>query len=294
MSAFCYACKKMHKLDAAVKAHNIDLSSPFVGILEEAFKLGRVAYEEKRIEERGTLDQETMYLSQAGDECQRQMVKKRANHPVTDPPDIYSLMNFKVGDAVQRAVTDVLANLGGEIIEEHHVSIEHGEMTATGRSDLLIDIPRDVVEKLGYDPGRVDEHNLIEVKATGESAMVSMIGNGEAGKKGHRSQINQYVHASKLGLMPYEYDRAWLVYFVPLQAKGQPNIFPFEIGYSPALATSDLDWLEAAEKLAQKGEVPPIPPEYMAQYEAKKKVPVWPCGYCAFERDCWGEVLGKR
>lgn len=293
MPAFCYTCKKYHKLDQAVKAHRSDvLDSPFVPLMTRAFEMGRELSDKKRLEERGTLDQETMYLSQAGNECLKQAVWARQNHPVSNPLDIWSLMNFEVGDAVQAALARVLTHLGGTLIEEHHVEVPHGGSVATGRSDFLLDIPKEVITELGLDGTGVDENNLIEVKATGESAMVNLIGNGQHGRQSHRDQLNQYLHASHLGLMPggRVYDRAWLIYHVPLQPKGQPNIFPFEIGYSPARAIGNLDWLMEAERMALAGETPDIPASYIQSYEKKGKVPVFPCEYCQFEDDCWKEV----
>lgn len=299
MPSFCYTCRKNHDLKAATKAHPISpAGDPFVALLKVAFEKAREADQAKRLEERGTLDKETMYLSD-GVECLRQIVWARQNREVTNPPDIYSLMNFQVGHAVQEAVARVLTHLGGELIEEHHIDVEVDGSHVTGRSDFLLDIPRSVLESLNLGGAELPEHNLIEIKATGEAAMVAMLGRGEEGKDGHRRQLNRYTHASRLGLMgDRKYEGGWLTYFVPLLPKGQPNFFPFWVPYNPALATGDLDYLAHADRMATAGEDPGIPPEFLQAYENSKKSPkmppVWPCQYCPFLETCWEEVFLGR
>lgn len=301
MPSFCFQCKKNHKMSVAVNTHDYGdaTDNAFTDLIRLAFTKGREKHEAERLKERGTLDKQTMYLSDAGTECMRQLVLGRMPNPnITNPPDIFSLMNFAVGNAVQDAVAKVLGYLGAEVwmIEEDHVTIVHDDMKATGRSDVLIDVPAEVLRVLELVPReqKLPEHNLLEVKATGESAMISMISNGERGRDSHIRQLNEYMHASHLGLMPEGriYSEALLAYFVPLLPKGEPNIFVFRHEYNPARATGDLDFMAHAERLALKGEVPPIPVEFIQARDKnkKKQPPNWPCGYCSFRDGCWEGV----
>ena len=287
MPAYCVSCKKYHSIKKAVEVHGCSaIDSPFIPLVTKAFEMGRALDQAKRLEERGTMDKENMYLSDSVD-CILQLVRTRRNVVETNPPDIYSLMNFQVGHAVQAAVSQVLSYLGGELIEEAHLSVEHpGAVNPiTSRSDILIDIPAKVMEEMGITDERLAANNLLEIKATGDRAMTTMISNGKEGNDGHRRQTNRYIHASKLGAMPNGkvYEDAWLTYVVPLVPKGEPSVFPFYIPYNAAQAVGDLDYIAHAEKLALSDAEVPMPPEYAKE----SKPPNWPCRYCPTMDLCW-------
>lgn len=293
MPAFCIHHRKYHTLKKAVELHGCSaMDSPFIPLLMKAFEMGRERDLEKRREEKGTDEKQNMYLSDSI-ECMKALVNGRRNVPPTNPPDIWSLMNFKVGEYVQAGVTEVLANLGGELIEEAHLEVEFEGGKASGRSDVLLSIPREVMEKLGLaDHPEVQDDNLLEIKATGERSMVTMISNGKEGQDSHRRQCNRYAHASQLGKMPNGkvYGGTWLTYFIPLVPKGEPNIFPFYVPYNEKQALGDLEFLAEAEWLAASGVHVPVPEFLIDRSKGKPKLANFPCHYCSWQGGCEEEI----
>lgn len=281
-------------LKQAVEQHGSPAATgPIVTLVEHAFELDYEEGQKKRLKERGTLDKQTMYVSNLGEECIRKLYFNRSNEPVTNPLTVDSLMNFMVGHAVEESVAKMLGWLGCEVIQEHHIALEHDGTKTTGRVDFLIDVPREVLEKLNLVQdvhGRgLPENMLVELKATSSKAMIAMIVYQEAGKDGHRHQLNGYLHASKEGLLPKEYDTGFLVYVIKDATKGSPNIFAYRHDYDPEMIAGDLGMMAYVEKIVEAGDDPGIPVALEEKAAKNKgKPPVWPCGYCSFETRCWG------
>lgn len=180
-----------------------------------------------------------------------------------------SLMNFLVGHSVEEAMAAIFEMRGARIIREVRVEIPTPATSVSGRVDFLIEINDDTQSKA-----------IVELKSTSSRAMGMMLRNGEQGKEDHRRQLNLYLHASRLGLLPDQYSHGYLVYIVKDGIKGEPVAHSWRVDYDEQQALDDLASLDGAKQLADANLVPPIPTGY-----SRSK---FPCSYCGYRSLCWG------
>jgi hypothetical protein len=240
-------------------------------LLERGLWAARDAEQAARLADRGTLDKLNPHISDAG-KCPRQVFLSLRNVPETDPLTADSLVNFGIGHAVEEWFANILMAQGAEILREVRVEIPAGNTKVSGRSDFLVRLP--------YGQRQV----LIELKSASSRSMSFGIKKGEQGKDDHRRQLNLYLHASQLGLLPEgwgPFDEGYLVYGVKDATKGEPPFFPYLVAYDEDLALNDLRNLAQLHAVAKLGGDIPIPDE---SYTKRK----FPCGWCSYATHCHG------
>lgn len=231
--------------------------------LREILRSGLVALEERkrqqRIAERGDGDKHNPFVSDAG-KCFRQVVYSLMNAEMTNPPTEDALMNFLVGHCVEEAWAEILTAAGAEYVREERVRIPAGDTFVTGRKDFTSGTLlrwRDAIT---------------ELKSTNSRAMGWMLKKGEHGKDEHRRQLNLYLYHDDL-------PAGYLVYLVKDTTKGEPILHAFRVEIDREQAENDIATMTEADKLAKRGELPPIPEEYA-------KRPNFPCSYCSWSTQC--------
>ena len=253
-----------------------------VSLIEEGLAKENEQGQQARLEERGTLDKLNPHVTDIG-KCPRKVVKSLLNHPETNPLTTDSLINFGVGHAIEEWFAHVMELQGALAVREIKIRIPYegegmSEITS-GRTDFFLAWP--------------EESILCELKSTSSRAMHWMLKRGENGKEDHRYQLNQYLDASQkqclsfpdpydsTGILEPSFDKGFLVYVVKDAVKGEPNIHAWEVPYDKELAEHHQWELAKLADMARAGNVPDIP----ADYDPKK----FPCSYCSFQGDCWGE-----
>lgn len=184
---------KPEHLAQVIEANGAPAGSQFiVELIEAGLKAQNEARDEERAEQKKDQKPNT-YFTDAG-KCERAIFFRLTGEEVTNPLTADSLMNFKIGHAVEDAVGEVLSwATGGQILREVSTEFEVNGHRISGRADFLITVPESRV--------------LIELKKTSSRALGWMVKNGQPGRDEHRKQANLYVHASQLGKMwiPHEY-----------------------------------------------------------------------------------------
>lgn len=284
---------KPEHLAQVIESGGAPAGSQFIRELLEA---GLTAQNEARDEERAELKKDqkpNTYFTDAG-KCERAIFFRLTGEEVTNALTADSLMNFKIGHAVEDAVGEVLSwATGGQILREVSTEFEVNGHRISGRADFLITVPESRV--------------LIELKKTSSRALGWMVKNQQPGRDEHRKQANLYLHASqtdakwRIPLPPTKgaatpsfktvevppHDIAYLVYVPADATKGEPIANAFPVPYNPLVAKGDLEFLAQMATLADRGDDPGIPLRIEAQSK-KGKAPNFPCGYCSYESRCWG------
>lgn len=240
--------------------------------VEEGLRQANERSQEERAASKGTTDKTNPHISDSS-KCVRQVWFSLINEPQTEPLTTDSLVNFAVGHAVEEAFASMLEESGATVTREVHVEIPTGSTKVTGRIDFLVTLPGEKV--------------LIELKSISSRSMGMTLRKGEPGKEEHRHQANLYVHASKMGLLPDEYEKAYLVYLVKDATRREPTIHAFEVQYDKAMAEADLKSLAILNAKAENGMEVPIPADIAQEYQAKGKPPLWPCAYCSWQSRCF-------
>ena len=240
-----------------------------------------------------------LHVSHAG-KCQQAVFYGITDAEKTDPLKSDSLLNFKVGRAVEEVIAELLED-GGILVRENVVSIPCEGETVTGHIDILVWFP--------------DTHEIWELKSIASKAMSWLLKKGEEGRPDARQQLNLYMYASQKGLVKVRvpgvvtdpsaivqdtgkglwttcwprFDKGHLVYVIKDATVDQPNLFDFELTYDAWLAEVDLLKMVKIKIDADQGVDPGIPAEYMDEFNKKGKVPFFPCSkYCQHRRLCWG------
>lgn len=234
-------------------------------LLADKFKAREENRKAERLAERGTLQKQNPYISDAN-KCPRQVYYSLTDSE-PEPYDFNTLLTFQIGTTIEGVICEVLGEDAGELIREHRVEIETPNTVVTGRSDA---------EMLG-----VGNH-LFEIKSTNSRAMKFMLKDGREGQDDHRHQLNLYLHASQLGLFPEgrKYNSGWLLYIVKDPTRGEECVFPFRVEYDLVMAANDLTLLDTVAAIVKGGgDIPDRPEGY-----SKSK---FPCSYCNFKDECW-------
>jgi hypothetical protein len=271
-------------------------------LLETGLEMERLKEQEERAAAGKTVNP---YFTMV-EKCVRQSYFTLTEEPVSNPLDVNSLTNFKVGHAIEEAFSSIISwASGGPPAREIPLEFDVEGVRVSGRLDFVIPL--------------LGERILIELKATNRFAIGAMLKHGEQGRFEHRSQINLYLHAShtdswpcsacegrghhKLyeegrfysdlpcsecdakGRRPEPFDLAYLVYIIQGATKGEPVCHAFPIQYSKQKAESDLLFLSQLQKMADEGADPGVPQGY-----TKSK---YPCSYCSYKDRCWTPGFGE-
>lgn len=194
----------------------------------------------------------------------RQVGYSLRNERPTNPDSVDSLLAFAIGRAAENEIAKALETVGAGVLREVRLEIPTASTVVSGRVDFLFEIP-----------GLVS--TIIELKTINSRAMAKMLEAGRMGQDGHRHQLNLYLHAAQLGLLPKTYDTGYLVYWVKDTIRGEPSIFAWEQLYDASMALDDLRVLDSIAEGAKVGLLPNRP------YATK----AWQCSYCEFEATCW-------
>lgn len=264
-------------------------------------RLTALLHEDYETERRENPHDPGLFVTHVG-KCEQQVYYQLAGIDPTDPLTSDSLMNFRVGHAVEEAVSELL-ELGGILIRETRTQIPYDDEEVRGRIDFMVWFP--------------DSHEIWELKSIASKAMTYMLKHGEDGRPEYKQQLNLYLHASQQGLITVKvpgvhpdpsaivldtgkglyttlsprFTKGHVVYVVKDATVDQPLFFDFEVEYDQFRAESDLMRLVKLKKDADQGIDPGIPPEYMDEFQKKKKVPFFPCAkYCQWRKKCWGDA----
>jgi len=274
-----------------VTAHDTPVTRRLISLLHEDYE----RQEQENPREPG------LHVSHAG-KCQQQVFYDVTGAEKTNPLTADSLINFKVGRSVEEVIADLLEQ-GGVLIRETVVSIPAEGEIVTGHIDVLVWFP--------------DTNEIWELKSIASKAMSYLLKKGEEGRPDARQQLNLYMHASRQGLVKVRvpgliadptaivqdtgkglYTTLWprfkkghLVYVIKDATVDEPTMFDFELAYDEWLEKADLLRMAAIKKDADQGIDPGIPPEYMDEFQKKKKVPYFPCSkYCQYREHCCGTM----
>lgn len=223
-----------------------------------------------RLEEKGTTEKLNTYVSDAG-KCPRKIT-----YSFTQEDEVFtsdSLMNFVEGAVFEEMIAECLGYSEDLVIRrEVRVEIPNAPKPTTGRIDYLIESPSN-----GF---------IAELKSINKSAAYFMMKDeqekGLRGKDDHRKQLNLYLHASRLGLIPgveHPYEYGYLVYGIKGTVKGEPKLRVYRVDYDAHEAANDLQVMATAHEMAIAGAVPPRPSAYSRT--------AFPCSYCGFRDLCW-------
>lgn len=270
-------------------------------LLETGLELER----EKEQEERAAAGKTVNPYFTMTEKCVRQCYFTLTEETPSNPLDVNSLTNFKVGHAIEEAFADIISwAAGAPPAREISLEFNVDGVRISGRLDFAIPL--------------LGERILVELKASNARAIGAMLRNGEEGRAEHRSQINLYLHASHTdawpcstcqgtgdikqnrndvlqvmgpcidcngkGRRPEPFDLAYLVYIVQGATKGEPVCHAFPIKYNPQKAESDLIYLAQLQKMADARQDPGIPHGY-----TKSK---FPCSYCNWKDRCFTPGFG--
>lgn len=258
-------------------------SARIVGIVEAGLHAQKEAEQQERLQRDDKGIKQNPYVSDAG-KCVRKVYLSLTGEAEAEPLTTDSLINFGVGHAVEDWIGGIFESNGGTVMRELRVEIPAGDTVVTGRVDFLVALP--------------SLDSLVELKTTSSRSMYWMLKKGEPGKDDHRRQLNQYLHASQLGLLPVvgggatqgrvagespapapRFTTGYLIYVVKDATRGEPPIHAFEVRYNEEMAKADLASAAHIKKLADNDMDPGVPVGY-----TKSK---WPCGYCSYVNHCW-------
>lgn len=225
--------------------------------------------QEERLKERGTLAQQNPYVTDAAKECLRQLFFAYTQTPVTDPPDTASRMAMELGNQAEEKYIELYREAGFEVETQERVEFTIDGVLVSGRMDFFFvdDIP-------------------VEVKATQASKFMWTVLDREAGKEGHRRQLNLYLHYLNDFGANVKYPKGKLRYVITDAPKGTNPVFAYWIDYDKAMADDDLARIAAAWKQSQAGNDPGIPPAVKKEGDLL----VWPCLYCNWRSICKAEL----
>lgn len=226
-------------------------------------------YQADRLQQRGTLDRQTIYVTDSGKECAQQLYYDYTNTPPTNPPDAYARLHFIAGHAVEEALATVYEAGGYEVEREVHISIPIADDVppSTGRIDFVIKTSDD----------------LIELKKVQADKFKWEIARRAQGKWAHRQQANEYLYyynEVKGEVRP----QMTLMYIAIDAPKGTPAVFPYVVKYSKAHALANLQRKAELWRRAQAKNPPGIPEQFV------EEMPVWPCLYCSYQDICKAEL----
>lgn len=234
--------------------------------LAEVIAIAEEARTKERLAERGTLDKQTAYVTDAGKECGRAIWLSNRSVEATNPPDTHAQVKFRVGYAFEDALTKLFEDAGHKVEREKHICLEHDGVEITGRIDFIID-------------------DYIELKSTHAEQFKWIVARGEAGRAEHRTQLNLYLYyENTVENNPVEY--GFLYYFITDAPKGTPSVLPFKVNYDKEKAEADIARLAHIWKLEQD---PGVPPEFQAEFQQTGRAPLWPCVYCSYHTHCWSK-----
>lgn len=243
-------------------------------LLETGLELERQKEQEQRAAAGKTVNP---YFTMT-EKCVRQSFFTLTEEPPSNPLDVNSLTNFKVGHAIEEAFGSIIAwASGGDLRREISMEFEVDGIRISGRLDFALPL--------------LEENILIELKATNRFAIKKMLETGEMGRSAHRGQLNMYLHAAAEGKLdeafgrPVRFDLAYLVYIVQGATKGEPVCHAFPVEYNRQKAEGDLVYLAQLGKMAKAGEDPGIPTGFTKSY--------WECRYCSYTDRCHTPGFGQ-
>lgn len=239
--------------------------------LIEVIRKVRAKSAEARMEERGTLDKQSAYITDAGKMCGRQIWYSFRNEEKTHPtPELTELL-FWGGHAYEEAIAKAYAEAEHPWEQEVHVSFERDGVAITGRIDFL----------------RREGNRAVELKVTQADKFKWVIAGKQHGRPEHRTQLNLYLHWLNGEGANVIYDKGELRYVISDAPKGTPPVLSFWVDYDPEQAEKDLARLATIWKMAEAGADPGVPTEYAAEYLSEGKMPLFPCSYCDWRGACW-------
>lgn len=243
------------------------MNHPIVEMIERGLELDYEKQQEENPREPG------LHVSHVN-KCSRQTYFELTGTPISNPLTTDSLVNFKVGRAVEDAFTSMLAAAGATIIREAEVRIPVNGTKVVGHIDTLGIF--------------VDDHFAVELKSTSSRSMRFTA--KEGGKEDHKRQLHLYLHGINQGLLDEQFgqevrlDHAYLTYLVKDATKGEQVVHPFNVPYDEHLANNDLFTLKLVEEMAQEGIDPGVPDEYGPNH--------WLCkSYCSYRTRCFGSQV---
>lgn len=233
-----------------------------------------------RLEERGTLDRETAYVTDAGKECGRALYYSYTNTEVSDPIDLTGRIKMDMGNAAGELFAKRYRQAGVDVKEEEHVAFDvayQGQtVRVTGRIDYHIE----------------DEDKVIELKSTASDSFKWLIARKEPGRTEHRTQLNLYLHRKNLDGLNYRF--GILRYLLIDAPKGTPNPLSFKVEYDAAKAEADLQRLARIWVESKAGKDPGIPDWAFDEYTREGKIPLFPCSYCGHKTTCWAATKAVK
>lgn len=205
------------------------------------------------------------YISDAG-KCPRAIWYSLHDYPETNPPGTDSLVNFAVGHAVEKVLTEKFELKGIPVLREIRTEIPWGQITVTGRADFLIVMPA--------------LSCIVELKTSKYRAVRKNI--ATQGDPDHRKQLRGYLLAGKLGLLkqhgisPDDCESGVLCYVVKDATLGQQSFYAYDVPF-------DWDEIEATmndlEIVSTEPDVPPRPRGF--------QMDKFPCPWCSYKEGCW-------
>jgi len=171
-----------------------------------------------------------LYVTDVG-RCPASVWNRLMEVPETQPLTTDSLVNFRVGHAVEEAFMS-LVGVEGVVCREIPLTLRAGDAIVYGRADFML-----------------LNNVLVELKSISSRSMGWTLKREENGRPEHNSQANLYLRASQEGTLGDEtmgafplLDLAYLVYVVKDSTKGEPVVHAFEVPYSPRKAMEDLEF----------------------------------------------------
>lgn len=252
--------------DVGLPSESRAVESEFAGLLD----IAESKRQQDRLDERGTLDKQNSYVTDAGKECGRQVVYANLNVPRTDPTDVSGKLKMKFGNIGEETMALLYTDAGWEVEREVHVRcVAKDGHEVTGRIDFLL-------RKDGI---------VRELKCVASDSFKWTLARREPGKPDHRAQLNLYLHWMTEQGIPFRLGQ--LVYFLTDAPKGTPNPLAFPLAYDRDKALADIERLAELWRMSEAGIVPDRPPHIEEIREAGGRPPVWPCLYCDWKTHCW-------